>query len=162
MIITRNSLLALLCLLGLCACGFRLAGTTELPPQLATMQLVTSNFSATQLKALRSTLKAAGARLVEGADAQAVRLSVSLNLLPDQQLVSSAGGDIVKRISRSLDFNVKAADGNTIVAQRSLRQQKDVTLDDNNLLSSDRERETAVRGLEQALYDQLIRQLSRI
>ena len=86
-----------------------------------------------------------------------------LIVMPDQQLVTSASsGEIVKRISRSLDFNVKAADGKLLAPARSLRQQKDISLDDNNLLASNRERETVVRELEQALYDQLLRQLSRI
>jgi len=61
-----------------------------------------------------------------------------------------------------LTFSVKAADGQIIAATQTLRQQKDVSLDDDNLLSSDRERETVVRDLEQALFGQLIRQLTQI
>jgi outer membrane lipopolysaccharide assembly protein LptE/RlpB len=68
-------------------------------------------------------------------------------------------GATVKRISRSLSFNVKAADGQTLLEPQTLNQQKDVSLDDDNLLSSDREKESVTRDLEQALFDQLIRQL---
>jgi outer membrane lipopolysaccharide assembly protein LptE/RlpB len=55
--------------------------------------------------------------------------------------------------------NVKAADGKFLLEAQTLHQQKDVSLDDDNLLSSDREKETVTRDLEQALFDQLIRQL---
>jgi outer membrane lipopolysaccharide assembly protein LptE/RlpB len=83
--------------------------------------------------------------------------------LSDRQLVSSASsGATVKRISRSLDFNVKSAEGEMIAPARTLRQQKDVALDDDNLLASNRERENTILELEQSLYQQLIRQLTRI
>ena len=163
----RNVLTILLC--GLClalsACGFRLAGTTgaELPPQLASIYLVTSNLNAVQRKALEATLTQAGAQMVAQADATAVKLSVILNELPDKQIATGgSGGDVIKRITRSLDFNVKAADGTSIVEPRELRQQVDLTLDDNTLLASNRERKEVTSELEKALYDQLVRQLALI
>ena len=164
MISARYRLAALLtCALLLSSCGFRLAGTSELPEQIGRMQLTATDFSKTQEKALRRTLNRAGAELVDQADATAVQLVVRLEAPPDQQLVTSASsGEIVKRVSRGLNFSVKAAGGNTLVAPRSLRQQKDVVLDDNNLASSEREKKAVERDLEQALYDQLVRQLSRI
>lgn len=150
-----------LCALSLSACGFRLAGTAEMPPQMASIYLQADSFDERQRGVLRRTLEAAGAQLVTAADGQAARLSVKLKSPPDQQLATSASsGDIVKRIGRSLDYSVKGADGNLIVPPRTLNQQRDIVLDDNNLLASNRERETVVRELEQALYDQLVRQLS--
>jgi LPS-assembly lipoprotein len=158
-----NCLLVLLVCLSLSACGFRLAGVTELPPQLASIYLVTSDFSDPQLTRLRRSLSDAGARLVEQADSQSVRLNVGLKVEPDRDLATSAStGAIVKRISRGLSFDVKAADGKVLLESQTLRQQKDVSLNDDNLLSSDRERETVTRDLEQALFDQLIRQLTLI
>ena len=162
MSIRRPVLIALLSALFLSACGFRLAGTALLPPQLATIYLQVENFDERQRRELRRTLEAAGARLVPQADAQAARLSVALKVSEDRQLATSASsGDSVRRVSRGLDYYVKDAAGEFIWSPRSLRQQRDITFDDNNLLASNREQETAVRELEQALYDQLVRQLSR-
>jgi outer membrane lipopolysaccharide assembly protein LptE/RlpB len=165
----RISLIVLLCGLCLTACGFRLAGTGEmagsrhLPAPLASIYLVTTNLNGIQRKALEQSLTRAGAVLVEQADDTAVRLNVILNELPDRQLATGGtGGDVVKRITRSLDFEVKAADGTTIAPQRSLRRHLDVTLDENSLLASNREKKTVTGELEQALYDQLVRQLARI
>jgi LPS-assembly lipoprotein len=156
---------AILILLGISvtACGFRLAGTVELPSQLQSIYLVTSNFSEAQSRALRRSLTAAGATLVEQADSEAARLVVSLNALSDQQLVSSAtAGSTVNRLSRSLDFNVQSAEGKVLAAAQTLRQQQNVELDDANLLASNREKENAIIQLEQSLYQQLIRKLTRI
>jgi len=159
----RVALVLLLGSLLLSACGFRLAGTAELPPQLSSIYLVTSDFSDSQRRALQRSLTNAGATVVSQPDPQSVQLNVSLKVDPDrQQATSASSGAIVKRISRGLTFSVKAADGQIIAAPQTLRQQKDVSLDDDNLLSSDRERETVVRDLEQALFGQLIRQLTQI
>jgi LPS-assembly lipoprotein len=159
----RIGLLVLLASCCLSACGFRLAGSAELPPQLTSIYLVTSDFSDSQRSQLRRSLRNAGASLVEQPDSQAVQLNVSLKAAPDRDMATSASsGAIVKRISRSLSFNVKAADGKVLLDARTLQQQKDVSLDDDNLLSSDREKETVTRNLQQALFDQLIRQLTLI
>ena len=83
--------------------------------------------------------------------------------MPDRQLVSSASsGATVNRISRSLDFTVKSAGGELLAAAQTLRQQKDIALDDDSLLASNRERENIVLELEQSLFQQLVRQLTRI
>ena len=159
----RICLLVLLVSFSLSACGFRLAGTTELPPQLTSIYLVTSDFSNSQRRLLQRNLSGAGASLVEQPDSQSVQLIVSLETFPDRTLVTSAvSGEIVKRISRSLSFNVKAADGEVLLEARTLRQQRDVTLNDDVLLSSGREIETVTRDLEQTLFEQLIRQLALI
>ena len=159
----RICLLVLLVCFSLSACGFRLAGTTELPPQLASIYLVTSDFSDSQRKLLQRSLSGAGASLVEQPDSQSVQLNVSLTTFPDRQMATSAiSGEIVKRISRSLSFNVKAADGEVLLEAKTVRQQKDVNLNNDNLLSSDRELEAVTRDLEQTLFEQLIRQLTLI
>ena len=159
----RIGVIVVLVSLLLSACGFKLAGTADLPPQLASIYLVTDDFSEPQRKALRRSLINAGAELVEQPGAQSVQLNASLKTLPDRQVATSAStGVIVKRLSRSLDFYVKDFDGKTIVEPSRLQQQKDASLDDDNLLSSDRERERVIRDLEQELFDQMIRQLTLI
>ncbi len=149
--------------LNLSACGFRLAGTADLPDRLASIYLSDNGFNQSQRKALQRRLTRAGATLVEQPDGGAIKLSVYLKKMPDRQMATGAGtGANVKRITRQLDFSVKSAEGKTVVPLSTLSQQKDVSLDDDNLLSSDREKETVTRDLEKALFDQLIRQLALI
>ncbi len=157
------TLIGLALLLSQSACGYRLAGTAELPPELRSIQLLTDGFSEAQRRSLGRSLSAAGATLVDDADAEATRLNVSLGAPEDQRLVTSgSSGAIVTRISRSLRFELKAADGTVIAPLQTIRQQRDVSLDDDNLLASGQERDNAVQQLEQELYQQLIRQLTRI
>ena len=159
----RSALVVLLVSFSLSACGYRLAGTYDLPPELSSIYLVVSDISSSQSRALQRSLENAGATVVSQLDQQSVQLNVSLKLEPDRQLATSArDGAIVRRISRGLTFSVKAADGQTIAATQTLRQQKDVSLNDDNLLASNREQETVTRELEQSLFDQMVRQLTRI
>ena len=52
--------------------------------------------------------------------------------------------------------------GSQLAPPDSLLQQKDIVLDDDNLLSSTVERKNVVEDLEAALFDQLVRRLQRI
>jgi LPS-assembly lipoprotein len=159
----RIALVVVLLNFSLSACGYRLAGTADLPPELSSIYLVTSDISESQSRALQRRLENAGATVVSQLDQQSVQLNVSLKAEPDRQLATSArDGAIVRRITRGLTFSVKAADGQTIAETQTLRQQNDVYLNDDSLLASDREQETVTRELEQSLFDQLIRQLVRI
>ncbi len=149
--------------IGLAACGFRLAGTSNLPQNLSSMVLVDSGLNQQQQDALRRQLTRAGAELKNRDDPDAVRLKISLKVLPDRRLVSSASdGKSVERLTRSLDFSLVSASGEVLVPTRTLTQQNDIVLDDDNLLASVRERSSVLEDLEQDLFEQLIRQLNRI
>jgi outer membrane lipopolysaccharide assembly protein LptE/RlpB len=63
---------------------------------------------------------------------------------------------------RSLDFSLKSPAGEVIAPVKTLRQQKNIELDENNLLASNREKENVIKDLEQSLFKQLINQLQRI
>jgi outer membrane lipopolysaccharide assembly protein LptE/RlpB len=112
---------------------------------------------------LQRSLKNAGATVVSELDQQSVQLNVSLKVEPTRQLATSArDGAIVRRISRGLTFSVKAADGQIIAETQTLRQKKDISLNDDSLTASNREQETVTRELEQSLFDQMVRQLTQI
>lgn len=149
--------------IGLAACGFRLAGTANLPQELSSIYLQTSGFDTRQQNALQQQLNRAGAELKNQDDPDAVKLTVSFKVLPDRRLVSSASdGKTVERLTRSLDFSLRSADGEMLVPTRTLVQRNDIVFDDDNLLASTKEKARVLEDLQQALFEQLIRQLKRI
>ena len=149
--------------IGLVACGFRLAGTADLSEELSTIHLVTRNLNKQQQNEIRGRLTRAGATVVDQATADAVLLAVSLKVLPDRRLASGGrSGKTVDRVSRSLDFSLKSPEGEVISPVKTLLQQKDIELDENKLLASNREKINVIKDLEQALFRQLINQLQRI
>ncbi len=155
--------LALLLTLALAGCGFRLAGSYDLPPELSRIQLVTEDFSRQQRELLGNRLRNAGAEVREQPWEGAVRLRVRISAAPDRRVATSAStGKTVDRLTRRLDYSVTGADGQALAETRSITRQKDIARDDDNLLSSDQERRDVIRDLEQALFDGLLQQLRRI
>ena len=158
----RQLIIVVACV-GLAACGFKLAGTADLPAELSTIHLVTRNFSEQQQDELRGRLTRAGASVVNQSTAEAVLLAVTFNVLPDQRQASAgSSGRYVERIARSLNFSLKSPTGEVILPPTTLLRQNDTELDDNNLLASNREKNNVIKDLEQALFKQLINQLQRI
>jgi LPS-assembly lipoprotein len=151
-------LIVLLLGLALSSCGFRLAGTSALPPALSRIHLVTIDFNQ-----LSRRLQQAGAEVVAQPVVGATELRVTLRVLPDRRVVTSASdGKAVQRLARGLDYSLKDGDGNFLVPARTLKQQKDALFDQDNLLSAEQERRNVVKDLESALFNQLMRQLERI
>lgn len=149
-----------LCLAG---CGFKLAGTTSLSQSLNSIYLVTTNLNEPQHEALTARLESAGTTVSTQADSGAPRLAVSFKVIPDRTLVSGAStGKTVARLARRLDYSLKSADGKMLVEPKTLVQQKNIVLDDDNLLASTQEKADVIKDLEQALINQLIHQLKRL
>ena len=159
---TRCLILLLLGLV-LSGCGFRLAGTSALPPALSRIHLVTIDFNQQQRDLLSRRLQQAGAEVVAEPAGDAVELRVILRLLPTRRVVTSASdGKAVERLVRGLDYSLKDSDGILLAPARTLNQQKDVLFDQDNLLSADKERRHVEKDLDTALFNQLMRQLERI
>ena len=149
--------------LALAACGFRLAGTAQLAPSLESIHLDAGEMTDSQRTRLVKRLEQAGARIIPAPDAGAPRLAVRLKTIPDRTMVNSAStGKTVRRLARALDYRVIAASGEVLVENTTLTQQQDITLDEDNLLASNQERDDLIRDLELGLYNQLVRRLQRL
>ena len=156
----RLALLALC--VALAACGFRLAGTVELADSLELIRLETDNFSDRQRNILRTRLARAGTLLAGDADEGAVVLRVVLLEVPARDIVAGgSSGKTIERITRSLRFSLTGADGEPLIAAKTLTRQRDFTRDEDNLLASNEERANLAVELEKSLFEQLIFQLSR-
>jgi LPS-assembly lipoprotein len=155
--------LLLLLLVALYGCGFRLAGSTPLPQEISRIYLVTSDIDRRQQAELLGRLRSTGADVSLEPAADRVTLSVRLKTLADRRVVTSASsGQTVDRVARELTYSLKDSDGKLLTESRTLSQQSDFRFDDDNLLSSTQEKDRVVEDLEQALFDQLIRQLQSI
>ena len=156
-------LIVLLLGLVLSGCGFRLAGTANLPPSLSRIHLVAIDFNERQRDALSRRLQQAGGEVVAQPEGDAVELRVILRILPDRRVVTSASdGKAVQRLARGLEYSLKDSDGNLLAPTKTLNQQKDALFDQDNLLSADEEIRNVLEDLESALFNQLMRQLERI
>ena len=151
----------LLIVVGLFGCGFKLAGTSQLPESLDSLHLITQDFSDQQRDDLSSALKNAGVTLTSIDEGKAT-LSVTLKKLPQKTVVSSAStGKTIVRLARQLNFSLKPSDETQEVHSKSLVQQQNFELDEDNLLSSSKQKKDVIKDLESSLYNQLIFQMQR-
>ena len=159
----RRALLLTALGLGLGGCGFRLAEGVSLPPELESLRLVTTGFDRRQRDDLIGYLRRAGSRVEQGTAADAYELRLRLRTHPDRRVVSGAStGSSVVRLERSLVFSLRDPAGAVRVADTELVQQTEFRIDDDNLLASDQDRQNALDDLEQQLFEQLLRRLTRI
>ena len=149
--------------LGLGGCGFRLAGFSKLPPEFESLRLTTVGFDDRQLDTIIRRLRRAGSRIEESPSAEAHELRLQLRAKADRRLVAGASsGRSVVRLERSLIFSLRDPAGAVLVEDTELVQQTEFRIDDDNLLASDQDRQNALDDLEQQLFEQLLRRLTRI
>jgi LPS-assembly lipoprotein len=146
----------------LSACGFHLRGVATLPPQLESIELQADTLSVQQVRLLRQSLEQAGASLSETGSSDRILLSVSIRSLPDRTLVNSIGADtVVVRVSRELSYSLTSSAGERLENQRTIMRRRDLTLNNNNPLGIEYEKESASESLDRELISQLVSQLEQ-
>ena len=146
----------------LSACGFHLRGFATLPPQLESIELQADTLSVQQVRLLRQSLEQAGASLSETDSSDRILLSVSIRSLPDRNLVNSLGADtVVVRVSRELSYSLTSSEGERLENQKTIMRRRDLTLDNNNPLGIEYEKESAMESLDREIITQLVLQLGQ-
>jgi LPS-assembly lipoprotein len=147
----------------LTACGFHLRGSTRLPLPLVTILLLAEDLDSRQKIELERQLIQAGASLKDVQVGDAVHLTVAIKVLPDRNVVNTAGQGIsIIRIFRQLSYSLSTATGEMLVGQTTILRQLDIALDSNELAAVEYEKQSAGVLLDQELFRQLILQLSFI
>ncbi len=148
---------------GLQACGFQLRGFSTLPDQFSNLRVITDDLTRTQQHDLNQQLQRAGATLNFDIEHQSAVLKISVNSLPERNIVDSAGSDrTIVRLSRQLRYSLTDTVGNRIVDNKILLQTQDLELDDNNLLGIESEKQLTMENLDKALFNSLLIQLRRL
>ena len=159
-----NLLLIILTLLvaSLSGCGFRLAGSSKLPPQMTSLQLLADELNNSQTVLLKQRLKQAGANLKDIRD-DAVRLRVVIEALPERKLVDTVGtGKSIIRLFRQLRYSLTTPEGDLLIEQKTILRQMDVERDSDDIGGLEFERQSAAESLDRQLIEQLIFQLKHL
>ncbi len=152
------SLLAVVALLA--GCGFRLAGTAELPASLSIINLATSGFNTEQRQQLERRLQQAGATISN--ETSAPTLSVTLAQLSDNLLFETGENQQTRRLVQQLTYRIRAADNSLLQEERRLRQETDLEIDLLNIVANDRERSELQQQMLNQLVSRMIYQLQRM
>jgi len=152
----------LCCCLLVTACGFRLQGRQGLPPALATLQLVATDGHSDFTAAMRRSLKASGAKLVDkaapdGAVLRIVRDEVEENTLSVDVRNIPTDYELVYRVEVTV-----SAGGRELMSAQPFELSRIYSFDETRLLAKQRERDTLREALARDMASVVLRRLSSL
>jgi LPS-assembly lipoprotein len=154
--------LMLLCCLALAACGFRLQGRLALPEALATVQLAAFDSHSDFTAAMRRSLAASGATLVEsagpaGAVVRILRDEVEEHVLSVDTRNIPTDYELVYRV----EISVRSGD-RELMPPQPFELSRIYSFDENRKLAKEREKDTLRAALARDMASVVLRRLSSL
>lgn len=151
--------LAVVVSLLLSACGFQLRGKAELPPEMERTRLVIDDEYSTFARRVRVLLDQAGVEFVSGSDATAI-LEIPRNDVLTEVLTIGDNARVREyRISHTVQFRLLSGDGAELVPLQTIRQTRDISFDEQQILAVSREQEYVKQDLANTLSRLLLSRL---
>lgn len=122
------------------ACGFHLRGAAPLPVEMSVIYIQGTSEFDSLYEAFHTALESHGARVTQDRGEATAVLSILENHTGTDVLTVDLGGKALEyRIYQSINFEVAAADGHTLVDKQSVTQSRVIKFNSKTLLSSERE-----------------------
>ena len=155
----RSSLLILLCALLVASCGFQLRGSVDLP--YSSLYIALPESSRLRAKLTRIIGASSKTVLTDKAKGSQAILAISGDLLTRNILSLNAAGRVTEiELVRTISFRVYDPTGRDLIAPGQIVLRRDVTYDDNALLSKQSEETLLVKDMENDMIQQLMRRLA--
>lgn len=159
--LTRILLILLLPLL-LAACGFQLRGDADLPEEMAKTHMAIDDPYSSLARRVKTMLEQNGVKFVAPGQATAI-LEVPENQVLTQVLTIADNARVREyRVSHTVRFRLIDADGNELMEMQTFRQFRDISFDEQKILSSSREQEYLKEDLAENLARQMVNRLESI
>ena len=157
---SARRLLTILSLSLLCsACGFQLREDSELPPEMAQTRLVIDDENSTLARRVRILLEGSGVNFVGQAQATAI-LEIPVNRVVTEVLTIGDNARVREyRISHTVKFRVTDADGKEIIPMQTMRQVREISFDEQEILATSREQEYLKQDLAETLSRLMVTRL---
>jgi len=143
----------------LAACGFQLRGQAQLPPEMNKTRLVIGDRYSTFGRRVRVLLEQAGVQIVTSKNATAI-LEIPQNDVVTEVLTIGDNARVREyRISHTVRFRLLAADGSEIIPLQTIRQTREISFDEQQILAVSREQEYVKQDLANTLSRLLVTRL---
>ena len=155
----RRTWMLLLASLIVSACGFQLRGDADLPPEMAKTNLqIQSEYSALARR-LQVLLTQSGIELVGPDEATAI-LEVPVNRVVTDVLTIGDNARVREyRVSHTVEFRLLDADGTVLMPRQTLRQTREISFDEQEILGASREQEYLQQDLANLLARLILQRL---
>jgi LPS-assembly lipoprotein len=141
-------------------CGFQLRGKAQLPQEMSRTQLVIGDQYSMFARRVRVLLEQSGVQFVSSADATAV-LEIPQNDVVTEVLTIGDNARVREyRISHTIRFRVLAKDGREIIPLQTIRQTREISFDEQQILAVSREQEYVKQSLAETLSRLLLNRLA--
>ena len=143
----------------LSACGFQLRGKAQLPPEMNLTNLRINDQYSMFARRVQVLLEQVGVQFV-GTDQATAILDIQQNDVLTEVLTIGDNARVREyRISHTVRFRILAANGKEIIPMQTLRQAREISFDEQQILAISREQEYVKQDLADSLSRLL---LSRI
>ena len=149
-------------ILGLCACGYRLAGSDPLPPILKKPYLSVKDPYTDFAREFQHQLKSAGAQLQTLRQDSTATIEVSKDLVEQRTLaVSSRNIPTDYDLTYTVTFSVQGPD-KEILAPQTITLSRDYSFEENELLAKEHEADILRQQMARDLVAIAMRRLTRL
>ena len=157
--VLRNSIAIAGLVLLLASCGFQLRATAQLPPEMKQTRLVIADQTGMFARRVRVLLEQSGVKLVASAEATAV-LEIPQNDVVTEVLTIGDNARVREyRVSHTVRFRVVAANGREIIPLQTIRQTREISFNEQQILAVSREQEYVKQDLANTLSRLLLTRL---
>jgi len=157
---TMLRLLILMCLVFLAsACGFQIREDAELPPEMSKTRMVVESENSTLARRVRVLLAQSGVSFVSAEQATAF-LEIPVNNVQTEVLTIGDNARVREyRVSHTVRFRLTDAKGKEIIPWQTMRQAREISFDEQEILATSREQEYLKQDLAESLSRQLVTRL---
>ncbi len=143
-------------------CGYQLRGEANLPPEMARTQMVIDDEYSTLARRVRRMLEHGGVQFVAAEQASAI-LEIPRNEVVTEVLTIGDNARVREyRITHTVTFRLTSPDGVELIGLQTLRQAREISFDEQQILASSREQEYLREDLADTLAQLLVARLESL
>jgi LPS-assembly lipoprotein len=143
----------------LSACGFKLRGKAQLPPEMNKTRLVINDEYSDFARRVRVLLEQAEVQFVSASQATAILEITKNDVLTEVLTIGDNARVREYLISHTVQFRLLAADGSELVPLQTIRQAREISFDEQRILAISRETEYVKQDLAKTVSRLLVSRL---
>jgi len=156
------AILSVLGALLLSGCGFQLRGEANLPPEMGRTQMIVDNEYSTLARRVRVMLERSGVQIVGAEQATAI-LEIPQNEVVTEVLTIADNARAREyRVTYTVKFRLTDAGGRDLIGWQTLRQTREISFDEQQILASAREQEYLREELAETMAQLLVARLESL
>lgn len=146
----------------LSGCGFQLRGEANLPPEMGRTQMIVNDEYSTLARRVRVILERSGVQFVAAEQATAI-LEIPQNEVVTEVLTIADNARAREyRVTYTVRFRLTDAEGRKLIDWQTLRQAREISFDEQQILASAREQEYLRDELAETMAQLLVARLESL